>query len=494
MFEAAEIGREISKEDFERELPALREELLELQLELRKADFPVIIVVGGVDGAGKGETVNTLLAWLDPRYVETLAVSSPTDEERERPTYWRFWRALPPRGKIGIFFGGWHTAPIVDRAYRRIKSAELDRQLAEVVAFETMLAADGAVLLKFWMHLSKARQRKRLRSLEKDPHTRWRVTPDDWEHFAIYDRFAKVSAHALRRTSTASAPWQVIEASDRRYQTMTVGRTLRDALRLQLAARAQRAAAPPTPAPVATSTEAAAGVTILSTLDLLQTVEEEAYRERLEEAQGRLNRAARRAKKKGIPSVIVYEGVDAAGKGGNIRRVTAALDARMYQIVPIAAPSEDERRQPYLWRFWRHLPRAGRMTIFDRSWYGRVLVERVEGFCSPADWHRAYGEINEFEEQLARGGIVVVKFWLHIDQDEQLRRFEERAAVGFKQFKITEEDWRNRKRWPLYAQAVNEMVERTSTEIAPWTLVEANCKKFARIKTLETIAAALERA
>ncbi|MCX5746701.1 MAG: polyphosphate:AMP phosphotransferase, partial [Proteobacteria bacterium] len=221
-------------------------------------------------------------------------------------------------------------------------------------------------------------------------------------------------------------------------------------------------------------------------------VDDEGYHERLEEAQGRLNRAARRAQRKGLASVIVYEGVDAAGKGGNIRRVTGALDARMYRIVPIAAPTEDERRQPYLWRFWRHLPRAGNMTIFDRSWYGRVLVERVEGFCTPPDWQRAYGEINDFEEQLAHNGVVVVKFWLHIDQDEQLRRFEERGAVGFKQFKITDEDWRNRKRWPRYEHAINDMIERTSTEVAPWTLVEANCKRFARLKTLETMAAALE--
>ena len=416
-----------------------------------------------------------------------LRRGAPTDEERERPEYWRFWRALPPRGKIGIFFGGWHTAPIVRRAYKQIKEAELDRELAEVVACENMLAADGAVLLKFWMHLSKDRQRKRLRSLEKDPRTRWRVTEADWEHFAIYDRFARISSHALRRTSTAVAPWHVIEASDRRYQILTVGRTVRDALRQQLARRA----APPPPLPPVVVTSAST-VTILSALDLTQTVDEEAYRERLEEAQGRLNRAARRALKKRVPSVVVYEGVDAAGKGGNIRRVTSALDARMYRIVPIAAPSEDERQHPYLWRFWRHLPRANQMTIFDRSWYGRVLVERVEGFCAPADWQRAYGEINEFEEQLVRKGVALVKLWLHIDQDEQLRRFEERSAVGFKKYKITEEDWRNRKRWPLYDQAVNEMVERTSTELAPWTLVEGNCKRFARLKTLDTIAAALE--
>ncbi|MCX5741794.1 MAG: hypothetical protein NT062_04750, partial [Proteobacteria bacterium] len=253
MFEAAEIGRTVSKEDFDREFPTLREELLAAQRALAAADFPVIIVVGGVDGAGKGETINTLLEWLDPRYVETLAVAPPTDEERERPPFWRFWRALPRRGKIGVFFGGWHTAPIVDRALRHIKSAELDRQLAEVVAFENMLVADGAVLLKFWMHLSKERQRKRLRSLEKDPRTRWRVTGADWAHFEIYDRFAKISAHALRRTSTVAAPWQVIEASDRRYQTLTVGRAVRDALRAQLAARADRPRPPKVeePEPVA---------------------------------------------------------------------------------------------------------------------------------------------------------------------------------------------------------------------------------------------------
>lgn len=487
MFEAAEIGHSVTKDDYDRELPVLREELLAAQRELREAGAAAIIVIGGVDGAGKGETVNTLLEWLDPRYVDTFALGTPTNEESERPEYWRFWRALPPRGRIGVFFGGWHSAPIVDRAYRVIKSAELDRRLAEVVAFERMLVADGAVLLKFWMHLSKKRQRKRLHALESDRRTRWRVTPADWEHLKIYDRFAEVSAHALRRTSTAEAPWNVVEATDRRYQTQTVGRALRDAMRARLA-RPPQPRSEPAPLPIPSS-----GVTILSTLDLSRTVSEDRYEEELEEAQGRLNRIARRAQKRGVSTVVIYEGVDAAGKGGNIRRVTAALDARMYRIVPIAAPSAEERQYPYLWRFWRHLPRAGQMTLFDRSWYGRVLVERVEGFCSRSSWQQAFGEINEFEDQLARRGVAVVKFWLHIDQEEQLRRFEERAQVGFKQFKITEEDWRNRARWPAYAEAINEMIERTSTEVAPWTLVEANCKRFARLKTLETIANSLER-
>jgi polyphosphate kinase 2 (PPK2 family) len=192
--------------------------------------------------------------------------------------------------------------------------------------------------------------------------------------------------------------------------------------------------------------------------------------------------------------VGVFEGNDAAGKGGAIRRVTGALDARGYQTISVAAPTEEERAQPYLWRFWRHIPRRGRLAIFDRSWYGRVLVERVEGFCSKTDWMRAYGEINDFEAQLTRHNIAVVKFWLTISKDEQLRRFKEREKIGFKRFKITEEDWRNREKWGEYEHAVCDMVDHTSTEISPWTLVEANDKNFARIKILKTLCDRIEAA
>jgi polyphosphate:AMP phosphotransferase len=490
MFEAAEVGRRIDKETYAHEVPILREQLLAAQHELRSARFPVIVVIGGVDGAGKGETVNTLLEWLDPRHVETFALAPPTDEERERPPYWRFWRALPARGKLGILFGAWHSGPIVERAYRRISSAEMDRQLDEVVAFERQLVADGALLCKFWMHLSKERQKKRLRSLEKDRDTRWRVTPDDWEHFEMYDRFARVSTHALRRTSTGDAPWTIVEASDRRYQTLTVGRHLLD----QMRARLERGSAPAPVQPVPPATPGNGGTSILSTLDLTRTIPDEEYEERLERAQGRINMLFRRARKKRISTVAVFEGMDAAGKGGAIRRVTGALDARSYKIVPVAAPTDEERRYPYLWRFWRHLPRAGALTIFDRSWYGRVLVERVEQLCGYADWMRAYTEINDFEEQLVRHGVVVVKVWMQVGQEEQLRRFQEREATSFKRFKITPEDWRNRDKWDAYEQAVNDMIERTSTELAPWTLIASNSKPWARIAVLDAFGDAVERA
>ena len=493
MFEAAEIAQSIPKDEYEAEVAKLRPELLAVQQQLRAADFPVILLIGGVDGAGKGETVNTLIEWMDPRFVETFAVGAPSAEEVERPPMWRFWRALPPRGKIGIFFGGWHTAPIVDRAYRRISDAELESQLAEVSAFERLLVADGVVLIKFWMHLAKDRQRKRLKALAKDPQTRWRVTDDDWEHFEMYDRFRKISARALRKTSTGEAPWTIVGAADRRFQKLAVGRTVLERIRAQLARRAAVTAVtePDHSARVAPASPAGAH-TILGSLDLRKTVDAQDYSERLEEAQGALNLACRSAAAQGRSTVVVMEGVDAAGKGGAIRRITGALDARMYAIVPIAAPTQDERAHPYLWRFWRHLPRAGRLTIFDRSWYGRVLVERVEGFCPASAWQRAYSEINDFEEQLIRHGTVVVKVWMHISQDEQLRRFQERGATPWKQFKITDEDWRNREKWPAYEQAVNDMVERTSTEIAPWTIVESEDKRFARLKVLDTVRRAVE--
>jgi polyphosphate:AMP phosphotransferase len=354
-----------------------------------------------------------------------------------------------------------------------------------------MLVDEGVVLLKLWFHLSKDEQKERLERLEGDPRTRWRVTEQDWDHFAIYDRFRRTSARALRSTSTDYAPWLVVSGADRRYRELAVGRALLDALE-----RAAKRSGPVTSTPPVPHTPPAVdGRGMIDSLDLSVTVDKKVYDERLEELQGRLNlltRAKSFQKKRSL--IVVFEGHDAAGKGGAIRRITAALDARSYHVVPIAAPTDEERAQPYLWRFWRNVPSRGRVAIFDRSWYGRVLVERVEGFASTADWARAYEEINSFEEELVDHGAVVVKLWLAIDAEEQLKRFREREQVGFKRFKITDEDWRNREKWDHYRSAVNDMIERTSTEIAPWTLVEANDKRHARIKVLETVCRALEEA
>ena len=490
MFESAELGHRIDKATYDAEVPQLREDLLNAQFDLaQKAKFPVIILIGGVDGAGKGETVNLLNAWMDPRHIVAHAMGEQSDEERERPPMWRFWRALPPKGKIGVFFGSWYTAPIVRRVMGKIKASALDQSIDEINRFEKMLTNEGALIVKFWFHLAKDVQRKRLKSLEKDPKTRWRVTELDWERFKLYDKFRKVSEHALRATSTAEAPWIVVEGADPRYRNLTTGKTLLKALRKRLDHPAQTipSNAPPLQAAIDR-------LDVFDKLDMTQKITRKKFDADLEKYQGKLNLLTRDERFRSMSVIALFEGSDAAGKGGAIRRITGALDARHYRIIPVAAPTEEERAQPYLWRFWRHIPRTGRVTIFDRSWYGRVLVERVEKFCSEADWMRAYGELNDFEEQLVRNNTVLVKFWLTITKDEQLRRFKEREKTGFKRFKITDEDWRNRKRWNEYEHAVCDMVDRTSTELAPWTLVEANDKNFARIKILKTLCQQIEAA
>ena len=490
MFESAELDHRIGKEAYNHEQPILREALLDAQFDLaRSKAFPVIILIGGVDGAGKGETVNTLNAWMDPRVIRTNAMGEPSDEECERPPMWRFWRALPPRGTIGIFFGSWYTAPIVDRVTKRTSDADLDKSIEEIKRFEQMLIDEGALILKFWFHLSKQQQKKRLKSLEKDPKTRWRVTETDWRRFKIYDKFREVSERTLRQTGTAQSPWFVVAGADAHYRNLTVGKAVLNALRARLHGKTTKSSIiERSPLPRVDNLH------LLNSLDLTQKLDRKKYESELERWEGRLNLLTRNPKFRKKSVVIVFEGNDAAGKGGAIRRVTSAVDARIYHVVPIAAPTDEERAQPYLWRFWRHLPRLGQITIFDRSWYGRVLVERVQNFCSRDDWRRAYSEINDFEEEMTRHKILLVKFWLAIGSREQLRRFKEREATGFKRFKLTDEDWRNRKNWSEYVRAVCDMVDRTSTEIAPWTLVEANDKYFARIKVLRTICERIESA
>ncbi|HLM73125.1 MAG TPA: polyphosphate:AMP phosphotransferase [Polyangiaceae bacterium] len=484
MFESAELGHKITKERYKEEAPALREALLDTQYDLlQNPKFSVAIVIGGVDGAGKGETVNLLHAWMDPRHIHNFALDNPTDEERERPAIWRFWRVLPPKGQTGILLGSWYTTPITKRVYSETKDAELDQEMDQIVRFERMLASEGVLILKFWFHISKKQQKERLKELQRKASTRWRVTEAEWEHFKLYDRFLTVSERALRRTDTAEAPWTIVAGADVRYRSLMVGKFILEAVRKRLDTPAPPPATPHAP-PISDPID---NVHVLKELDLGLRLEKKTYEEDLNQSQRRLNLLTREPGFKNISVVVVFEGPDAAGKGGAIRRITGALDARQYRVLPISAPTEEERAQPYLWRFYRLIPGLGGMSVFDRSWYGRVLVERVEELCSEADWIRAYGEINDFEEQLELHPMVIVKFWLQISPEEQLMRFKERAETGFKRYKITPDDWRNREKWDRYERAASDMIDRTSTSVAPWTLVEANDKRYARIKVLQTL-------
>jgi polyphosphate:AMP phosphotransferase len=489
MLESAEKGQALSDRRYDAAVLKLRSKLLAAHFALRGLKRQVIVIVSGADGAGKGELVHRLNEWLDPRGVVTHAFWDHSDEETERPHFYRFWRAMPGHGKVGIFFGSWYTRPIIDRVMRTRKKREFSHELDRIATFERMLTDDGIVLVKLWLHLSKPAQRARLKDLEKSG----RIGPDDWKHFEAYDRFRRVSDRALTATNTPNAGWHVIDAADRRHREVSAGRLLQSALEEAVkprAARASTSAAGTAP----TARDWKPGRSRLDRVDLRQRMDEEEYERSLGALQAKLSRLAWAAREAHLPTVLVFEGWDAAGKGSAIRRVTQAMDPRLYRVVGIAAPTEEERAQHYLWRFWRHIPRDGRITIFDRSWYGRVLVERVEGFAPVADWDRAFGEINEFERQLTDHGTALGKFWIHISAAEQLKRFRERERVAWKQHKITDEDWRNRKKAPAYREAVEEMVARCSPAGAPWTIIAGNDKRHARVQILRTIVTRLERA
>ncbi len=490
MFEAAELGRKLDKKDYKKIVPELRTSLLNLQQQLRECDFPVILLISGADGAGKSETVNILNQWMDPRWIETTAFDEMTDEERERPAFWRFWRALPSKGRIGVLFGSWYSCPIQQRISNQFDDSELDQMLRRINIFEKMLVDDGALLIKLWFHLGKEMQVKRIKKLRKNPETRWRVGERDLAALKSYDRFREVAEQGLRQTSTGEAPWMIIEGYDERHRDVTTANHILEVVR-------KRMTLDPMTLRGATSAwrmPQEGDKTILDFLDLSKSLEKKPYRKELAELQGRLSVLSRKARERKVSTIVLLEGWDAAGKGGIIRRITGAIDARSYRVIPIGSPTDEERAQHYLWRFWRQIPRAGRFTIYDRSWYGRVLVERVEGFACEDEWVRAYREINEFEEELTEHGIVLVKFWVHIDKDEQLARFKAREETSFKQHKLTEEDWRNREKWDDYAHAVNDMVERTSTEFAPWNLIEGNDKRWARVQALRILCDRLEKA
>ena len=459
-------------------------ELIAAQERLQQASFPTLIVLGGCAGAGTSETSNVFRWWMDSHRIAACAFEPPSAEERERPEYWRYWLSLPPKGTIGIYLNGWYDRPLRDLAHGRSDEAAFGRDGDRIAAFENALVVDGALLIKLWIHLDKETRQKRIADSERNPLTRWRVNADAKEGLKYYDEFKRAADHLLHKTNVSGAPWQVVEGSDPHYM-LVVGRAVRDAIRQHLAQKSR---------PKLVSSDWPPASKVLTQLDMEKRVPKKEYQALLERYQSQLYRLTQQARRKGVSTVLVFEGADAAGKGGVIQRLTAALDACIYQIIQVAAPTDEEHAQHYLWRFWRHLPRAGRVVIFDRSWYGRVLVERVEGFADEAAWQRAYGEINDFEAQLTDHGMVVAKYWLHIDKDEQLRRFKSRQATPHKRWKITDEDWRNREKWDDYEAAVGDMVARTHTPAAPWTLVEGNDKRFARLKVIETLCQQLEQA
>ncbi len=480
----------VKKKEFKKLEPELRQELVDLQQQLRGSNTSVIVVFAGVDGAGKHEMVNTLNAWMDPRGIVTHAYRRNDESANERPAYWKYWRDLPANGQIGLFLSAWYSKPLLGRVHRTLSPEEFSSQLEQIQAFERTLAENGVLLLKVWMHLDKKAQRKRLEKLSSEPDTAWQVKPGAWDNWGMYDRFMEVSNEIIDHSQRALTPWLLVNGKHRYSRQVRVAHALRDAIR-------DRLDNPPKAKGFADSTwnrKMRPSRGSLKKMDLSKDLSKDVYKKRLKKARRRLYQLQHQAQMAGLSTVLVFEGQDAAGKGGAIRRLVQGLDAQQYQVIPIAAPTKIELAHHYLWRFWQCIPRKGRVTIFDRSWYGRVLVERVEGFADKAEWQRAYQEINEFEEQLVTHQTVLCKFWVQIDKDMQLARFEQRQETPYKQWKITDEDWRNREQWDAYDAAVDDMITLTHRTHAPWILVEGNSKSWARIKVIETVCKNLEKA
>ena len=489
MFSTAELGQRVAKSEFKERERELRSRLLTLQYRaLELASFPVLIDFAGVDGAGKGSTVNMLNKWMDPRWVRSIGYRLPTEEESARPRFWRYWRDLPPKGRIGLYLSGRYSRPLLGRVYGGIDELEFDRRLAEIIRFENALADDGALILKFWMHLSREQQEARFEQLSADPMRSYRVTSDDRQNHEHYDDFISAAEQIITRTNRGSAPWNIVEGVDPNFRHIRVGEIIAAELSRHLDAH-ERQVASASSAGTPRVTEAASKrqPTVFDGLDLSVAVQRTDYKKKLKKRQARLGELGRKAFDQGISTVLVFEGPDASGKGGAIRRTIWSLDARTSRVHQFAAPNDEEQAHHYLWRFWRKLPRAGYVTVFDRSWYGRVLVERAEGFATEDEWRRAYNEINDFENQIVDRGIVLLKFWLHIGKDEQLTRFQEREQSPYKHWKLTEEDWRNREQWDAYELFGHDVIQYTSTQKAPWILVEGNDKLHARLRVLKTV-------
>lgn len=488
LFDAAESDPRLAREQAKPLEAKLRTALLKTQYErVQKADRSLLIVVAGIPGAGKGAAVSLLNEWMDARHIRTMAFDAPSPQEKEYPYFWRYWQRLPAQGNIGIVFGSWYQPLFVEAARKKPDHAVIRAHAEAIRHFEAMLVREGVQIVKLWYHMSRDAQMRRTDELLANPDTAWQAAPEDIKVRKKFARLRDAAALGISLTEADHAPWRIIPSADESLRAITTGQAVLSALRRNLRVQsdtfAGTATAPTSRPPIR-----------LENLDYNAALDNHEYEERLAKWQARLANLARSKKFEKLPVILVFEGQDAAGKGGTIRRVTHTLDARQFHAIPISAPTPEELAHPYLWRFWRCLPKPGEVTIFDRSWYGRVLVERVEKYAKPDQWQRAYAEINHFEAQLRDSGALVLKFWLAITKDEQLKRFHDRETSTFKSFKITPDDWRNRKKWDAYTLAANDMFAYTNTPACPWHVLAANDKKHARIAVLEHIVKAVEQA
>ena len=476
------------KEELKTRLSDARNQLYDLQMKIKEHKVPVLALFEGWGTAGKGSTIGKVIRNIDPRFFKVVTMSEPTAEEQRYPFLYRYFKHIPEQGKFTFLDSGWMEQICRERLEEKNDEKEYGSRIESIRRFERQLTDNGYLVLKFFMHIDQEEQKKREERLLEHKDTRWRVSEfDRWEN-AHYKKCVKVFSQYMSDTNASTSPWYIIDASERKWAELQVLETMISNIQVALQNQAHSV-------PILQNVFPLEQIPRLSEIELKdKELEEAEYKTELKKLQSELGELHNRLYRKRIPVIITYEGWDAAGKGGNIKRITEALDPRGYEVYPIASPEPHEKARHYLWRFWTRLPKSGHIAIFDRTWYGRVMVERLEGFCSENDWRRAYNEINEFEKELKEWGAVIIKFWVQIDKDTQLERFEERQNTPEKQWKITDEDWRNREKWDDYEVAVDEMLQKTNTSFAPWHVLESVDKKYARIKALKIVIEEIQKA
>ena len=475
-----------SDEEMERRLQAARTTLAAKQIAVKEQRLPVLVLIEGWGAAGKGSVLGKLIRNMDPRFFKVAAMKEATEEERRKPFLYRHFVKIPQAGKFMFFDGGWMDEVTKEYLHGALKEEKYRERIVSIRRFERQLTDNGYLVMKFFFQIDEKEQRKRLEDLLQEKNTKWRVGQDDLWQNKNYDKCLQVYDRYLEDTNQSTAPWYLIDSKSKKWAELQMLEILIEGIDTALMNSSHAV-------PILQNPFRLKSMPKLAEISLDKPLTETEYREQLKTCQNRLRELHNELYRKKIPVIIAYEGWDAAGKGGNIKRIAAALDPRGYEVHPIASPEPHEKARHYLWRFWNRLPKDGHIAIFDRTWYGRVMVERLEGFCSENDWQRAYNEINEFEKELSDWGAVVIKFWVQIDKDTQLERFTLRQNTPEKQWKITDEDWRNREKWDLYEDAVNEMLQKTSTSFAPWFVLESNDKKYARIKALKTVISEIEK-
>lgn len=473
--------------ELEERLKAANEKLAGQQMMIKERGLPVLVLFEGWGTAGKGSVLGKVIRNIDPRFFKVAAMDVPTQEERRKPFLYRYFVKIPEAGKFMFLDSGWMDEVTGECLDGVLREKDYKKKIESVKRFERQLTDNGYLVMKFFFHISQKEQKKRIDALKSDKNTSWRVgEKDSWQN-RHYDKCLSVFDRYLNDTNLPADPWYIIDAKSRKWAQLQVLETLVSGIDTALKNSAMAV-------PLLQNVFPLERMPKLDEIDLDKAVTQEEYRAELDRLQERLGHLHNKLYRKKVPVIIAYEGWDAAGKGGNIKRITEALDPRGFEVHPIASPEPHEKARHYLWRFWNRLPKTGHIAVFDRTWYGRVMVERLEGFCRENDWQRAYNEINEFERELADWGAVIIKFWVQIDKDTQLARFNERQNTPAKQWKITEEDWRNREKWDLYEGAVNEMLQKTNTTYAPWHILESNDKRYARLKALRIVIESIEKA